>query len=242
MEDETIYYRELAKGMEDKLFFLDYIEADAIIDFGCGDGQVSEAIIKCGGNHVIGYDKNKEALPDSTNKIIYSDDWDMIKKMADANDSVAIYFSSIFHELLSFGEMGGVIDKLHEVSPDYIIIRDMYITDEHKMEPVLESDIMEVMDMVNLRLVNDFVCKHGPLMSKGNLIHFMMKHRFAYNWDYEVKENYIALTDSDVEFWESLGEVVYKDHYPLSYYQEVFDIRYNYKLDTPTHLKLIVET
>lgn len=241
LANKQIYTDEMAKGMDEKLFFFDHVDADIIIDFGCADGRVSKAVAKHGGYDVIGYDKNPDLFSEETSSVQFESDWGTVCKLAKKRKSVGVYLSSILHEIYSFDQSDDLIEKLNMLDYDYLIIRDMYMTDAEKKQIIEESDIMEVVDSVNLRLVNSFVCNHGPLMGKKHLIHFMMKHRFAYNWDYEIREDYLSITDDHIDYFKSLGDVLLEDHHPLPYYQDVFKGRYNYDLHTPTHIKLVIK-
>lgn len=241
MVNKEIYTDELAKGVEDKLFF-DDLDLDILIDFGCADGQVSQYIADQYDITVYGYDVNNDLLPDThTNNTVYFNSWENLIRNLRPSQTIGIYFSSVLHEIYSFNQIDDVKYKINQYDFDYIIIRDMHVTDEDKKICLEESDIMNVMDSVNLRLVNHFVCTHSPVMLNGGMIHFLMKHRFAYNWDYEIQENYLAITDERLNWWKSLGKVILENHYTLPYYQDVFESRYDFILNTPTHIKLIID-
>lgn len=253
MTNEETYCNEMSKGVEEKLFFLDHICPNFVIDFGCADGQVTDVIHEemgdCG--MCLGYDKNLDLLPDVTGDqskaLRYFDDWDELQFHLDSyfpngDCEVAIYLSSILHEIYSYGDFDEVFEKVFNLGPDYIIIRDMYMTDTEKKVGVTEEQINQTLNNVNLRLVSDFTNRVGPIMSQEGFIHFLMKHRFAYNWEHEIKENYLSITDERLDTWKAFGDVIFEEHEPLPYYVDVFQIRYDYELSTPTHIKLIIET
>lgn len=247
MTDQTTYCNEMAKGIEDKLFFLDKIEVDNIIDFGCADGQVTRAIAGNTFTEVYGYDKNPQILPDNNHKQDqYFSDWPELLSVIPQGEGLfqnktAILFSSLLHEVYSNGEQEDVKGKIFDLQPDYIIIRDMYVSDEDKEGYLSNDTVNAIVDNVSLRLVNHFIRKWGPIVNIGNMIHFLMKHRFAYNWEYEMQENYLALDDDRIDYWESVGDVVFEEHYPLPYYKDVFKSRYGFDLNVPTHIKLIIQ-
>lgn len=247
LADPAKYTEEMAKPVQEKLFFLDHIRPDILLDYGCADGAITEKIGRYV-DRVIGYEPNSNLRPQvvrSPGNAQYRGDFEGaltdVHIYSEPSKETCMLFSSVLHEVINDGCWGEIAHNIGYLGPDYIVIRDMYISDADKNRRVPEEQIKQTLSQVNLRLVNSFTVEHGPIMSRGNFLHFLMKHRFAYNWEHENREDYLSITDDHLHSLRQLGNVIFEDHHALPYYQQVFPIRYDYELTTPTHIKMIIK-
>ena len=59
ISDLNKYNERMARAIDDKLFFVDYLDGiDTIVDFGCADGAILEKLPK--NLRKIGYDNSEE--------------------------------------------------------------------------------------------------------------------------------------------------------------------------------------
>lgn len=102
----------------DKLFFLNIIDPDVIVDFGCANGfilsKIKEAKPKI---KIIGYDLDevmlaqaKELLGDGA---LLTDSWKEVSQELKKYSKPALVLSSVIHEVYSYSH-GNVIKKFWE--------------------------------------------------------------------------------------------------------------------------------
>lgn len=96
--NDQFYTDEMAKSMWDKAFFVNFVDATLLVDFGCADGAMLGFIAKnFTGIKLVGYDNDEKMLerarlrnpgnPD--NPIIYSADWTEIARIVNAHQKRA---------------------------------------------------------------------------------------------------------------------------------------------------------
>lgn len=63
IENIEIYNDRMSKTLIDKIFFIDKVDADVFVDFGCADGTVLGHLHDLfPGNYYIGYDINPSMI------------------------------------------------------------------------------------------------------------------------------------------------------------------------------------
>src|SRR5215211_6123493 len=105
------YNREMAKGIFDKLFFVDHIEADVIVDYGCANGAMLGILARLFPEKVyIGFDISEAevtAARASHEGITFTSDWnevlDALRRFVGRDQKIAVTCSSIVHEVLTYG-------------------------------------------------------------------------------------------------------------------------------------------
>lgn len=248
------YISGLNKTLQDKLFFMDKIDLSGkiIIDFGCGDGGVLEAIAKKYPLvELIGVDSNSELYNIAKNKLSSVPcTWAMLKNLdtlemiftnrKEHDKDVVIILSSVLHELDKkiSQRLFNFIDRFC----DYVIIRDMYF--EGYNVPVADAqypkELSKIIAKSNPTLLAQFVERYGS--GRMALVHYLMKYTYVENWQTELLEDYTSAE------WLRIGmlrcETIY-DHKFIQEWRknkvmEDFGIDIS-KLTPTTHRELILK-
>lgn len=253
--DYQTYTNEMLKGIEDKLFFMDKIDANNLLDYGCADG----ALIKIMQSfypekHYVGYDFNSEMIKRAKNNAIqnssFFDDINKANKKMDANyGKKAVLSSSLIHEVYSYctdEQIAEFWNNLFSGHYDYIIIRDMALSsakvNDYKFAK--KEDIFLLKKYANPKQIEDFEKIWGSVVYQKNLVHFLLKYRYVNNWSREVEENYLPLSMEDLLLICKNNpnyKIDFFEHYTLPFHMDSiykdFGIRFNEK----THIKLILK-
>lgn len=251
IQDVAKYTSGMQKSMMDKLFFLDKIDADRIIDFGCANGAMLGAISELFPDiHCIGYDISDEMLEIARKenpKASYTDNWSDIEYVVNEIElgRNALVLSSVIHEVYAYQREESVWDfwtKVFDSGFDYICIRDMMISDT-AIRPTYWKDFVKVIGEANWGQILSFTSEAGSLQSNMNLIHFLLKYRYTENWDREVRENYLPFTVEHLlrRIIPPKYDVIYFDHYTLPFLQEQVKRDFDIELKDNTHVKLILK-
>lgn len=143
IKDFSFYTSEMEKGMQDKLFFLKFLNRSSynFLDFGCANGKTLEAISlarnpKNERNYFdafCGYDKSDEMIQlarsqwqGNSNNVQFVNDWD--KRFEEKGKPTVLILSSILHEIYSYNntaEIEKFWKQIFDVKAQYISIRDM---------------------------------------------------------------------------------------------------------------------
>lgn len=250
INDIGYYNTEMRKSLIDKAFFLDKVEADIFVDFGCADGALIEFIERMFPDTVcIGYDINKEMLKTASTKTdapLFSD-WSELMAYLEtirAGKRVAVICNSLIHEIYAYGDAASVADfwrQIYGSDFDYVIIRDMCVSENvnRKSDPVSVARVRKAYDRSRLR---EFEAEWGVLDANWSLVHFLLKYRYTKNWAREVKENYLPVT------FETLLAMVpdnydphYVDHFILPFIRSEARRDLGIDIVDNTHVKLILE-
>ena len=239
----NIYNERMSKSLIDKAFFLDKVEGNNFVDFGCADGTLiyylfkmfpfycfygydtSEEMIKIAKNHF------KQNFPDDFKKlpegkilpatIDFTTNYDEIAKTVKRLRSQGIgnsvlILSSIIHEVYSYSnteEIDSFWNRVFSGDYKYIVVRDML--PKHSLDK--KSDINDVIKLRRnekySKELADFENIWGSIENNKNLVHFLLKYRYENNWKREVKENYFPLYAE--EFQKKINE-----NYDCTYYEE----------------------
>ena len=263
--NDQFYTDEMAKSMWDKAFFVNFVDATLLVDFGCADGAMLGFIARnFSGIKLVGFDNDEKMLDRAKvrnpgnpgNPIIYTSDWAEIAKLVNAHqakgEKAALSLASVVHEIkmylkgAAFRKVMAQIWGQDGVAFDFIAFRDMMVS-EHASRPAHPNHVARVRQvfgkMANGRQrLSDWEKQWGSISENWSLIHFFLTYRYVDNWDRELRENYLPtpyedfLADIPNEYFP-----IYKDHYTLPFlYQEV-DNTFGIQLSDPTHLKLVLK-
>ena len=216
LNDISIYNERMDKSIEDKLWFIDKVDADIYVDFGCANGNLLKHLSyihqKQGKTDIqyIGYDNNDEMLElarqncNRFKNISFTNDFVNVRNDYNIpNDKkVCLILSSVLHEVYYYStekERDLFWESIYDLDFDYIAIRDMISginTDSFipNINRILEYQIMTVKEKANQQQLLDFQRYWCRINSLHNLTHFLLKYKYVENWDREVKENYLPLT------------------------------------------------
>jgi hypothetical protein len=242
--DYTDYNNRMQKSMMDKLFFVDKVEPDVIVDFGCADGALMKSIRKLSDVKLIGYDNDPEMARRSTDFPIFSDWGSVTATIFDANHP-ALVISSVIHEVCHYGSKADIDTFWSQVFNsgfEYIIIRDM-IPGRAIDRVSCVNDVKKVYHkFLGTKALNDFEQVWGSIENNKQLIHFLLKYRYIEpNWEREVRENYMPVTREALLAKIPMEyDVIFHEHYILPYLLQVVRDDLGIEIKDPTHLKLIL--
>ena len=248
IQDMGIYLNGLQKSVVDKMFFVDKIfePITTIVDFGCANGELIKALQLCFREYrYIGYDINEDMLcaakanaPDAE----YYAHWEDIS--VDVATSL-LNISSTIHEVYSYSseeEIALFWERVFHSGFQYIAIRDMMFSEQEK-QYLNQDHLTLVRENITYRdKLRDYESLWGPIASQHDLLHYLLKYKYAQNWEREVRENYVPLTIEQLfSILPEEYEIAYMDHFTLPYI--AWQIREDFQLDvcTPTHIKMILK-
>lgn len=261
--DYSTYNTRMNISMVDKLFFVDKIRPDLVVDFGCAAGTLLKNLSHfCPEWNRIGYDNDINMVTDhSCKESPITTNWDSITTMLqegviarDANGAVsytpkykspAIVLSSVIHEVFHYGSKADIDafwNKVFNTGFKYIVIRDM-VPSRSVDRVSCPNDVKNVYHkFLGTKALTDFERIWGSIENNRNLVHFLLKYKYLEpNWEREVRENYIPIAREDLlakvprEY-----DVVFHEHYVLPYILQTVRDDMGIELKDPTHMKLIL--
>lgn len=247
------YISAMNKSMSDKLFFLDIVKPDVIVDFGCADGTVLLNIKRrCPKTTLIGYDLDPDMIQKAKNKVptaTITNDWNEIKSLVCNYDKPAILLSRVIHEVYSYS-ISSLVKKFWNQqvfgnSFKYIIIRDMIPTTSMQKEDILEfkEDAKKITKLSNKKYLNSFEKIWGLIDNDyRTLIHWLLKYTYTDNWEREVRENYVPITlETLKKKIPSNYRIVYEKGFVFPPIEQRVLQDYGVKIRHNTHIKMIIE-
>lgn len=128
------YVSGMEKSIEDKLFFLNKLDFDVIVDYGCSNGKLLKIIKdKQPDISVIGYDLDSSMLDQASNNVdgLFTNKWgEVIRHIRQSGfESPLLNLGSVIHELYSYGSSQFINffwnRQVFSGNFKYITIRDM---------------------------------------------------------------------------------------------------------------------
>lgn len=252
IKDAAHYNNEMRKSLIDKGFFLDKVDADIFVDFGCGDGTLIEFIMLMFPDAIcIGYDISESELDLAAEKLgkdihLFSN-FQAMKEHIDAirdDMRVAVICNSLIHEVYAYGTEDSIDEFWQQIFSglfDSVIIRDMCTskTTIRQSDPIAVIKIRQRYDSSRLA---EFEAQWGNIDSNWSLTHFLLKYRYVENWQREVKENYLPLNFEDLlQLIPNEYNPVYVDHFTLPFIRKKANEDLGVDITDRTHIKLILE-
>lgn len=247
--DYDRYNERMELSMLDKLFFLDKIVADLIVDFGCANGALLRAIQLFNGNTpLIGYDNDPTMVQYgglTAGSFPITNEWELVKKSVVAKNCPTIVLSSVLHEVCHYGSKADIDafwTQVFETGFEYIVIRDM-VPGRSIDRPSHINDVKRVYGkFLGSKALNEFEAIWGSIENNKQLVHFLLKYKYLEpNWIREVRENYMPLNrEALLAKIPENYDVIFHEHYVLPYiFQSVKD-DVGIDIKDPTHMKLIL--
>lgn len=251
------YVAEMVRPLIDKLFFVDKVEADLFVDYGCADGALLAALtLLSPGARCIGYDESPAMVAAARAAhpgIDFTGDWATIaSQVSQARKSglrVCLVLSSVVHEIhsyLSEAEVaafwGRVWGEGDEPGFDCVAIRDMMVSraTSRPSDPLAVACIRQ---LHNPDRVAQWERQWGTLSENWSLVHFLLTYRYEANWTREVHENYLPKPFEDfMRLVPRRYRPIYLEHFVPPFLRRQVQRDFGITLADPTHLKLIVET
>ncbi len=255
--DIQYYNKEMQKGMEDKLFFLDKLPKNTdyvFVDFGCADGSMINAlssILEGHYNIYVGYDISKTMLDlaktnyhgPSNAEVVFTDKWNEVKRYIDriGHKSVLI-LSSVIHEVYSYAKDQNDIatfwKRVLNTGFDYIVIRDMCPSEDIDRNNTCKF-VDKIKNKADNELLNEFEKEWGSIWNNKNMIHFLLKYRWKVNWERECYENYFPITIQNLlEYFKNFN-IDYFERFRVPFLDKCIKEDYNIELEDYTHIKAI---
>ncbi len=239
--DYKTYNGRMEMSLIDKLFFVDKIDTDLVVDFGCADGALLKQLkILRPDLHTIGYDNDSEMVKFSSDMVPITAQFHLKSHV-----SSTIVLSSVIHEIFHYCSRTDITEfwsKIFDSGFKYIVIRDMLPS--RGIDRVSNiNDVKKVYHkFLGSKALSDFERVWGSVESNRQLIHFLLKYRYTEpNWDREVRENYIPLTREELLSKIPMGyDAIFHEHYVLPFIWSTVKKDVGIELKDPTHLKLIL--
>ncbi len=259
------YNRSMAQSVQDKLFFVDKVDACVYVDYGCADGTLLACLYAINADcdlngekrRYIGYDSSEEMIKlaksrwSGSDYVMFTSDWnevmgavrDIIKDDPSERPS-CIIFSSVLHEIFSDKRInqGAFWYHVQEWGFNYIAVRDMATSN------IIESerDVPGVGFYLRMKfeeIAKEFKKIYGSLSIRKNAIHFLLKYRWTANWKRELEEDYLSLNPAIMisQLSTSGYTLLFHDAFTLPYLDDVIrrDTDISLRRLGPTHIKSI---
>jgi len=252
--DTTSYISQMAKGVDDKINFISKIQPDCILDFGCADGYILNAIHQKYPNikGLIGYDLDEKMISLIKSKypnIEATDNWKEAVYLATEYEEVALSLMSVIHEVYTYSSPQAISKfwKQQVFNPKfkYVVIRDMMPAKEYGTMKPSKEDIRKLkMKLWRMRKYRkSFEKNWGKITSNmRTMLHWLLKYDYKSNWGREVKENYFPVSIETVKSKIPNGwRITYEDHYIFKPIAEKVKKDFGIELKYPTHVKMIIE-
>lgn len=245
MKDLNIYKLRLSQSMEDKLFFLNKVDIDSydfILDFGCGTGELLNAIRSRGvdPDKLFGLDTNEEMIEHALHTypyIKFMSDLGVLETLLNKSTKSMVIFSSVLHEIDDHTQrklMHTVMTKF-----DTVVIRDMKQPTNN--EPIPNRTRKRVLEQVAPWQAEMFENKWGKIVDKYGLYRFFLMNEFVENFETEVEEDYFGVLWGEI-IWalEDAGfDMVYASAFTLPYRKQQVQKRFSHVMNDITHKKII---
>jgi len=252
--NDEAYLKSMSKGANEKVFFLNKIKSDVIVDFGCADGQVLKLIEKTNPNiKLIGYDVSKEMISKArknvSENVFLTTNWQDVEKQIQNYKTPTLLLSSVIHEVYSYSTSKEVKDfwekKVFGGYFKYIVIRDMIPSTsmEKKERDLFIEDVNKVKSKFSKEYIESFEKKWGSMEDNyRTFIHFLLKYRYTLNWSRENNENYVPITlETLLRKIPQSYSIKYSKKYTLDILKDRVLKDFDVVVDHSTHLQMIIE-
>lgn len=249
--DMGAYDLAMRKALLDKVFFMDKLDSDLVVDYGCADGATIGFMNRIfPEKSYVGYDISERHLEKARSEYpwaTFTSDWNEVVTLAKASSDKrpAVVCNSLIHEVYSYGNpeqveefWGRILDT---ATFRYVVMRDMCVsrTASRQSDPLSVIKIRQRYDQGKL---NEFETHWGSLGENWAVIHFLLKHRYVANWSREVRENYLPINLEDLlaripAAWTPR----FFEHFTLPFVREDVERTFGIQLQDRTHVKLILE-
>jgi SAM-dependent methyltransferase len=247
------YISEMEKGMSDKLFFINDVDFDVIVDFGCANGTFLSKIQMLKPNvKIIGYDLDSEMLKKASDKLgdkaLLTNKWSDVILEVSKYRSPLLNLSSVVHEVYSYSHPN-VVRKFWDNQVfggdfKWITIRDMIPSVQmHRNEiEKFKEDVKKIRKKADNRYLSSFEDRWENIgNSYRTFVHFLLKYKYTDNWNREVNENYLPITlETLKKKIPSSYKITKEETFILPFLQEQVFKDFGVKITHSTHVKLII--
>lgn len=248
IEDMGVYLHRMQKSVLDKMFFMDKVfePIEAVVDFGCANGELIKALHAFWGDvRYVGYDVSERMIGAARINVPqahFTSRWEELG--VDPRRSL-INVSSTIHEVYAYGTEEDVRifwQRLFGSGFRYVTIRDMMLT-QAACGPAAPADIARVRGNARYqRQLAEYEQLWGPIRTRHDLTHFLLKYTYTQNWAREVRENYLPVTVEEIRAQIPAGyRITWHQHTPLPYIAWQVKRDFGIDLTEPTHGKFVIE-
>ena len=254
ISDIQSYIDGMGMTYQDKLFFLNKINPDVIVDFGCANGFILSKIKQLYPNiKLIGYDMDDDMLKNAKKLLnddtFLSSNWESVSNELKKYKKPALLLSSVIHEVYSYSNSNSIKSfwekQVFNGNFKWICIRDMIPSvkmDKHA-EKLFREDVFKVKTKVDKKYLDSFEKKWGIIDDHyRTFIHFLLKYKYIENWEREVNENYLPISlETLLKKIPSSYKIKYKESFILPYLKSQIKDDFGISIEYNTHLKMIIE-
>ena len=253
IKDETTYSKEMTKSFIDKLFFIDQVDTDVIVDFGCADAFILSKIRMLKPDlFLIGYDLDKSMLSSAKDNLddensFLTDNWYEVLEKISTFQKPMLLLSSVIHEVYSYSTTKEVNNfwknKVFSGKFKYVCIRDMIPTNQISRVTDFQQDVEIVRELSDKYYLESFEREWGDISKDyRTFIHYLLKYRYKDNWDRELLENYVPISlQTLMSKIPPSYKVEFQQSYLYSFFAKVVKEDFGIDIKGQTHLKMILE-
>jgi SAM-dependent methyltransferase len=237
----------------DKIFFLNIIDPDVVVDFGCANGFILSKIKEARPNvKLIGYDLDENMISQAKqllgDKAVLTNSWEEVRSELKKYQKPALILSSVIHEVYSYSH-SSVIKKFWQDQVfggdfKWIAVRDMIPSVDmgKKDHSKFTEGVRKVRELADPEYLKSFEDKWGPIDNNyRTFVHYLLKYRFTDNWDREVKENYLPVSlETLYKKIPSTYKIIYESNFILPYLQQKVEEDFGIKVTHTTHAKMLI--
>lgn len=251
--DVSSYLSGMAKGANDKLFFLNHIKPDLIVDFGSANGYILGQIHQYNPSiNLIGYDISPDMIHASLQNypnLRFESNWGVVASEVRKYRNPCLLLSSVIHEVYSYSTPENVEkfwDNIFNARFEYIVIRDTIPPENLEKVINFKKDVRKVKSIVDPELLGDYENKWGPIdKDYKNFVRFVLMYRYKENWSRERLEDYLPISYEGIlnKILPKYGEkyrIIYDKKFKYKPIQSSFSKDFDIPLRQDIHLKMIL--
>jgi SAM-dependent methyltransferase len=262
--DLVRYNLEMSKSMIDKIYFLDKVDANMVVDFGCANGVMLRFIEKMfPGIVLVGYDNDEKMIASAKaesqdSSILFTSDWqDVVDAVAaykasapSGQNKVCLVLSSVLHEVESYLQEDAKADVYRKVWGEdgvvfeYVANRDMMArkSTSRLADPTQVERIRQVFGHDHPEKLDAWESRWGNLQEGWSLTHFLLSYRYLHNWEREYRENYLPRNYEDfIAAVPRNYKTIYTNHYTLPFLRRRVEEDFDIALTDFTHIQVVFE-
>lgn len=248
------YVEGMEKSMRDKLFFVNRVDFDVIVDFGCANGSFLSKIESLKpGVKIIGYDLDDEMLRKASSilgdKALLTSNWSEVVKEVSKYRNPLLNLSSVIHEVYSYSH-SSTIKKFWETQVfggdfKWITIRDMIPSVSMNKNEIgsFKEDVEKVKKAIDPFYLKSFEERWGIIDDNyRTFVHFLLKYRYIDNWEREVNENYLPVSLETVKKKiPNSYRITFEEDFVVPFIQQQVEKDFGIKITHSTHSKMVIK-
>lgn len=242
MKDINVYNSRMKKSLMDKIFFIDKVDAEVFVDFGCADGSMIKMLSELFPNYIyIGYDNKQEmidlAKQNVANAHFYSSYDEVLEHVNLLNHKKScLILSSVLHEI---DEKETFFEFLKFKNFDFVAIRDMMYEETSANRIPFNEIYKHYPQKIKSYFENEIWHWSGQ-----DMIQATFKSYYVENFDTEVLEDYFSFNQNHLMSLKYKHKLIpiYEYHYLLPYWKQTIKNDFGVDLNgIKTHVQIIFE-